>query len=112
MCVKQSIFEKKTLAEVGSSHLYASFGHLLRPNGPIIRGRVSLSKMLENDKRAVFEEKCHRFRRKMSLISNSFESLKDSLLVYFTFFVDQLSQGKTYNKYCRLCTFTYILKIS
>ena len=26
------------------------------------------------------------------------------------FFVEQLSQGKSYNKYCRLCTFTYILE--
>ena len=28
------------------------------------------------------------------------------------FFIEQLSKGKSYNKYCRFCTFTYVLKIS
>ena len=58
--IKQNNFWKNYI-EVGSSHLYASFCHLLRPNWSIVRGTVSLWKILENAQIAVFKGKCRRF---------------------------------------------------
>ena len=43
--------------------------------------------------------KCH-------IVFGSQVSIMFSSVLHF--FVEQLSQGKSYNKYCRFCTFTYI----
>ena len=51
--VQQNIFEK-TLVEVGSSHLYASFGTFLRTNWSIIRGIVSIWKMCLKTVKSLF----------------------------------------------------------
>ena len=58
---KQFFFEK-TLYEVGSSHLYASFWHLLLSNWSIIRGTVRLWRMLEHRQINGCEGKCRQFR--------------------------------------------------
>ena len=58
--VKQNIFEKN-LIEVGSSYLYASFGTFCVQIGQFLEA-VSLRKMFENGKIAVFEGKCRRFQ--------------------------------------------------
>ena len=63
--VQQNIF-KKTLIEVGSPHLYASFGTFCPQIGQLL---VNFLIMSENRLIAVIEGKCHRFR-------NSCESLK------------------------------------
>ena len=52
-----TIFLKKTLIEVGSLHLYASFGTFYVQIGWLFLGTASLWKMYENGKIAVFEGK-------------------------------------------------------
>ena len=54
------------------------FWHLLRPDRPIIRGMVSLWRILEHWQIVVFEGKCRRFRVLLNV-----QRLKNSLLFCF-----------------------------
>ena len=59
--VQQNIFEK-TLIEVGSSHLYASFGTFCVQIGQLFEAQGVYEKCMKNSKIAVFEGKWRRFR--------------------------------------------------
>ena len=58
------IFLKKTFIEVGSQHLYPSFGTFCAQIGQLLEGRgtVNLWSIFENLQIAVIEGKCPRFR--------------------------------------------------
>ena len=58
---QQNIFEKAPI-EVGSSHLYASFGTFYVQIGQFWETQWVFEKMFENGKNAVFEGKWGRFR--------------------------------------------------